>query len=76
MLKSKLRILLAQHDMTQSELSNQTGIRPGTITAIVNNQIKQIPVDAVNKICTLFHCDIGDIWEYIPDASHDDYKPQ
>lgn len=71
MLKSKLKVLLALHDMTQSDLSAQTGIRPGTITAIVNNQIKQIPVDAANKICALFKCDIGDIWEYIPDQPRD-----
>ena len=67
MLKSRLKVLLAKHDMTQSKLSELTGIRPGTITNIVNNNIKQIPVDAVCKICELLQCDIGDIWHYIPD---------
>lgn len=67
MLKSRLRVLLAEHDMTQSKLSEITGIRPGTITNIVNNNIKQIPVESVCKICELFHCDIGDIFQYVPD---------
>lgn len=67
MLKSRLKVLLAENDMTQSKLSELTGIRPGTITNIVNNNIKQIPVDAVCKICELLQCDIGDIWKYIPD---------
>ena len=67
MLKSRLKVLLAEHDMTQSKLSKLTGIRPGTITNIVNNNIKQIPVEAVCKICELFHCDIGDIFQYVPD---------
>ncbi len=67
MLKSRLKVLLAEHDMTQSKLSELTGIRPGTITNIVNNNIKQIPVEAVCKICDLLQCDIGDIWHYIPD---------
>lgn len=67
MLKSRLKVLLAEHDMTQSKLSEITGIRPGTITNIVNNQIKQIPVDAVCKICDTLNCDIGDIFKYIPD---------
>lgn len=66
MLKSRLKVLLAEHDMTQSKLSELTGIRPGTITNIVNNNIKQIPVDAACKICELLQCDIGDIWHFIP----------
>lgn len=67
MLKSRLRVLLAEHDMTQSKLSELTGIRPGTVTNIVNNNIKQIPVEAVCKICELLNCDIGDIFQYVPD---------
>lgn len=69
MLKSRLKVLLAEHDMTQSKLSEITGIRPGTVTNIVNNNIKQIPVEAVCKICALFDCDIGDIFQYVPDKS-------
>ena len=42
MLKSRLKVLLAEHDMTQSKLSELTDIRPGTVTNIVNNNIKQI----------------------------------
>lgn len=67
MLKSRLKVLLAEHDMTQSKLSELTDIRPGTVTNIVNNNIKQIPVEAVCKICELFNCDIGDIFQYVPD---------
>lgn len=67
MLKSRLKVLLAEHDMTQSRLSEITGIRPGTITNIVNNTIKQIPVEAVCKICETLNCDIGDIFHYVPD---------
>ncbi|HIY02393.1 MAG TPA: helix-turn-helix transcriptional regulator [Candidatus Blautia faecipullorum] len=67
MLKSRLKVLLAEHDMTQSRLSEITGIRPGTITNIVNNTIKQMPVEAVCKICETLNCDIGDIFHYVPD---------
>lgn len=69
MLKSRLKVLLAEHDMTQSKLSELTDIRPGTVTNIVNNNIKQIPVEAVCKICKLFNCDIGDIFQYVPDKA-------
>ena len=64
MLKNRLRVLLAENEMTQTKLSELTGIRPGTITNIVNNNIKQIPVDAACKICDVLGCNIGDIWNY------------
>ncbi len=67
MLKSRLKVLLAENDMTQSKLSEITNIRPGTITNNVNNTIKQIPVEAVCKICEVLNCDIGDIFHYVPD---------
>lgn len=69
MLKSRLKVLLAENDMTQSKLSEITNIRPGTITNIVNNTIKQIPVEAVCKICKVLNCDIGDIFHYEPDRN-------
>lgn len=67
MIKSRLKILLAEHEMTQSQLTEITGIRPGTVTNIVNNKIKQIPVEALEKICNLFNCDVGDVFRYVPD---------
>ena len=66
MLKSKLKVLLALNDTNQRKLALKTGIREATINAIANNKIKQIPVDAIEKICEEFHCDIGDIFEYTP----------
>lgn len=64
MIKSKLKVLLAMHDMNQKQLSEVTGIRPQTITNIVNNKIKQIPVDALDAICEALDCEIGDVFEY------------
>ena len=68
MLKSRLKVLLAENDMTQSKLSEITNIRPGTIRNIVNNTIKQIPVEAV---CEVLNCDIGDIFHYVPDKKEE-----
>jgi DNA-binding Xre family transcriptional regulator len=31
---------------------------------MATGEIRQIPVDAVNSICELFDCQIGDIFEY------------
>lgn len=59
--KFKLKKLLAMSEITQKKLSEITGIRPPTISAICNNSAKQIPVGVIEKICVALHCQPGDI---------------
>ncbi len=65
MIKSRLKILLAEHDMSQKELAGKTGIRPSTISDICNSKMKHIPVNILNDLCKLFSCQVGDIFQYI-----------
>ena len=67
MIKSRLKILLTEKGLTQRKLSELTGVRPATITGIVNNSIKQIPVDSVSKICEALNCNVGDLFYYEPE---------
>lgn len=64
MIKCRLKVLLAEHDMTQKELAAKTGIQVNTISKMCRNDIKQIPVNAIDQICKLFHCQVNDIFQY------------
>ena len=65
MIKFKVKVWLAMRDMTQKELAERTGIRPPTISAICTGTIKHIPVEALDKICTVLECQPGDLIEFI-----------
>lgn len=67
MIKSKLKVLLADRDLTQKELGYITKIRQATINDLANDKCKQIPVDVINKICKTLNCDVGDLLKYIPE---------
>lgn len=67
MIKSKLKITLVSNDMTQKELSEKTGIRPPTISAICTGKIKELPISAIDRICSVLNCSVADIIEYYPD---------
>ena len=67
MIKFKVKVLLAMKEMTQKELAEKTGIRPPTISAICTGSIKQLPIEALNKICKVLDCQPADIMEYIED---------
>ena len=65
MIKFKVKVWLAMRDMTQKELAERTGIRPPTISAIYTGTIKHLPVEALDKICTVLECQPGDLIEFI-----------
>lgn len=67
MIKFRLKVLLAMNDMTQLQLSEKTGIRQPTISAIATGTVKHLPIDALNKICAVLKCQPADLMEYIPD---------
>lgn len=67
MLISHLKKIRLDHGMKQDELYKLTGIRPQTLHNIEENNIKQIPVEAVVKILKLYKLKIEDLFEYIPD---------
>lgn len=69
MIKIKLSDLLGKHKMTQTSLANLTKIRPATISKMYYEEVKRLDINQLNSICSVFHCEISDLIEYIPDSS-------
>ena len=67
MIKFRTKVLLAMNDMNQKDLAEQTGVRPSTISAMCTGAAKHIPVDVLDKICTVLKCQPGDLIEHIPE---------
>lgn len=65
MIKFKVKVMLAMRDMTQKELAERTGIRPPTISAICTGSIKHLPVETLDKICSVLECQPADLMEHI-----------
>lgn len=67
MLKCTLNVRRAEEKLTQKELSSILDIRLQTISDMENGKSRSLSVDTIEKLCDYFNCDIGDLWEYIPD---------
>ena len=67
MIKFKVKVLLALREMTQKDLAEKTGIRPPTISAICTGTVKHLPVDSLDRICSVLNRQPADIMEYIPE---------
>ena len=61
-------------EMTQKELVERTGVRQPTISALCTGKAKHLPLDVLEKMCEVLHCQPGDLFEYVPDVS-DTKKP-
>ena len=67
MLKCTLNVRRAEEKLTQKELSSILDIRLQTISDMENGKSRSLSVETIEKLCDYFNCDIGDLWEYIPD---------
>ena len=68
MIKFKVKVMLAVREMTQKQLAEKTGIRPPTISAICTGTVKHLPIEALDKICSVLECQPADLIEYVSDA--------
>lgn len=68
MIVFNLKSLLDMKKMTQTELARKAGIREATMSAILNNTIKEVSVINMEKICDTLDCAPGDFIDNIPAA--------
>ncbi|MGG2114036.1 helix-turn-helix transcriptional regulator [Lysinibacillus pakistanensis] len=65
-LKSRLKVILAEHDMSQKDLAEATGLTARLISEIVNNKVKMYPKEALEKIMTALNVkDVGELFTTI-----------
>ncbi len=68
MIVFNLKSLLDEKGLTQTELARKAGIRDATMSAIMNNTIKEISVNNMEKICDMLDCVPGDFIDNIPES--------
>ena len=64
---NKLWKLLVDKKMSKADLRKAAGIAPNTMTRLRRDE--EVTLAVLNKICTTLEVDIGDIMEFVPEAS-------
>lgn len=70
MIKNKLKVILAERDLSINKLSEMTEIRYATLHAFVKQRVTSINSDVLNKVCEVLQLSPGDILVYIPDDNN------
>ena len=66
-IKINISRMLGERKMNMRELSDKTGIRPSTISALYYEETKRIEIEQINALCKALGCGVGDIFEYVAD---------
>lgn len=65
MINMKVAELMGRHRLTKKALSELTGIRPNTVSALWHGTIKRLDIEHLDKLCTALNCQPGDLFEYV-----------
>ena len=64
---NKLWKLLVDKKMSKADLRKAAGIAPNTMTRLRRDE--EVTLAVLNKICKTLEVDIGDIMEFLPEAT-------
>jgi putative transcriptional regulator len=51
-----------------SDVSRLTGLNRSTVTALYKETTTRLDLAAVDALCRLFRCPVGELFEHVPDA--------
>ncbi len=68
MIRCHLSTLMGRSKLRIADVSRQTGLNRSTITALYKETATRIDLQAVEQLCRLFDCQVGDLFEYATDG--------
>ena len=65
-IRIKLDVLIQKAGISKNKLSHKAEMQRSQINNYCNNEITRLDIDVLARICTVLHCEIGDLLEFIP----------
>lgn len=73
MVRSHLHRLMQDRQLKAAELARLADINRSTVSALVSQRATRIDLDALERICIVLGCGIGDLLQIVPDAPIDQH---
>ncbi|HNP64253.1 MAG TPA: helix-turn-helix transcriptional regulator [Woeseiaceae bacterium] len=67
MIRCLLWRYMGERKLNVSELARETGIPRSGIEALYKDEALRVDLDAIDKLCGYFECEIGDLFERVAD---------
>jgi len=63
MIRCHLARMMGEHKMRIADVARATGLSRATVTLLYKETAQKVDLDAIEKLCRLFECQIGDLLE-------------
>ena len=63
----RLRELLDERGMTQTELHLRTRLAYSTINDLYHNKARGVELDTIDALCTALNCGVAEVIEHMPE---------
>lgn len=67
MVRCHLSALMGRDKLRISDVSRLTGLNRSTVTALYKETMTRLDLAAIDALCRLFRCPVGELFEYVPD---------
>lgn len=68
MIRCNLSTLMGRDKLRIAEVARRTELNRSTVAALYKETTTRIELPAIEKLCQLFNCQVGDLLEYVPDS--------
>lgn len=66
MIKCYLSRLMGERKLKLADVARLTGLHRNTVTLLYNETAARVDLETIEKLCELFQCKVGDLFEYQP----------
>lgn len=74
MLRNRLKILLAERNLTIKDVMNAIGLTRPSVSNMVNNPFANVSTKNLDKLCNYLEITPAEFWEFKPDPAATVYK--
>jgi putative transcriptional regulator len=67
MVRSRLGELMQRHQLKAAELAQLANVNRSTVTALTRDRATRVDLPALERICTVLGCGLGELLDIVPD---------
>tara|TARA_R110001583_G_scaffold74100_7_gene205496 strand:- start:1477 stop:1701 length:225 start_codon:yes stop_codon:yes gene_type:complete len=66
MIRCHLARMMGEQKLRIADVARETGLSRATVTLLYKETAKKVDLEAIEQICHLFDCSVGDLLELVP----------
>ncbi|WP_428480348.1 helix-turn-helix domain-containing protein [Spongiibacter thalassae] len=72
MIRCHLARIMGEHKLRIADVARETGLSRATITLLYKETAQKVDLEAIEKLCLLFECQVGDLLNIAREANIND----